>query len=229
MKITMKQILLFSVSILLSLLSFESKAQYTSQNVLKANVLGVAVGGFSVAYERAFMGNKSVILTGRFMFYDFKDTKTFTFNGLGAVDVDYEVDMQLIGMLPEVRFYVHSFFKKEAPEGFYLAPYGGFTRSKFNVKSLTDDFMIGGGANVSFAELGGVLGYQFLIDDHITIDLFSGLGFTTFTLESVKVEVISTTSNEKINDFVRFDKRLPLGATLTGVLPRFGGSIGIAF
>lgn len=225
----MKQIIIFSLCCLFSIVSIESTAQYTPQNVLKANVLGLGIGGFSLAYERAFTDNKSLLLTGRFMFFDFKDTKTFTFNGLGAVDVDYEVDLQLIGVLPEARFHLHSFFDRPAPEGFYVAPYFGFTRTKINAKSLTDNFTIAGGTNVSFAEIGGTTGYQFLIGEVITIDMFLGLGVTTFTLESVAVQVVSTTSSETVNDFVRFDQRLPLGTTLTGVLPRFGASIGLAF
>ncbi|MFK7950498.1 MAG: hypothetical protein AB8G11_23125, partial [Saprospiraceae bacterium] len=95
--------------------------------------------------------------------------------------------------------------------------------------SLTNNFTINGGTVISFLELGGTIGYQFLIADRVTLDFFSGLGFTTFTLENVNVEVISTTSNETINDLLRFNRKLPLGATLTGALPRFGASIGIAF
>lgn len=226
----MKRLLLLGLSIFfLCLGTVQSKAQYAPNNVLKVNLLGVGIGGFSVAYERAYMDNKSATLTGRFMFYDFKDTKTFTFNGLGSVDVDYGVDMRLIGVLPEARFHLYSFFEKDAPEGLYLAPYMGFTRTKFTVNSLTTAFTIEGGTHLTFLEFGGLIGYQFLIADRITLDFFSGLGFTTFTLESVDIEVISTTSNERINDFVKFDRKLPLGATLTGALPRFGASIGFAF
>jgi hypothetical protein len=226
----MKKILLFSLSIFfLCLGTIQSNAQYTPQNVLKVNLLGVGIGGFSVAYERAYTDNKSATLTGRFMFYDFKDTKTFTFDGLGSVDVDYGVNMRLIGVLPEARFYVHSLFEEDAPEGFYLAPYAGLTRTKFTVNSLSSAFTINGGTRLTFLEFGGLIGYQFLIADRITLDFFSGLGFTTFTLESVDIEVVSTTSNERINDFVKFDRKLPLGATLTGALPRFGASVGFAF
>lgn len=224
---TQFKILIFSVFCVT--ISFSAQAQYTPQNVAKANVLGLGIGGFSLAYERAITNNLSGALTGRFMFFDFNDTKTFTFSGLGDVDVDYAIDLQLIGVLPEARFYVYSFFEKDAPEGLFLSPYLGFTRTKINVGSLTNNFTINGGTAISFLELGGTIGYQFLIADRITLDFFSGLGFTTFTLESVDVQVISTTSNETINDFVRFDRKLPLGATLTGALPRFGASIGIAF
>jgi hypothetical protein len=44
--------------------------------------------------------------------------------------------------LPEVRFYIHSLFEKDAPEGLYLAPYVGFTRIKFKVGSLTAAFAL---------------------------------------------------------------------------------------
>jgi hypothetical protein len=226
----MKKILLFGLSIFfLCLGTIQSNAQYTPQNALKVNLLGIGIGGFSVAYERAYTDNKSATLTGRFMFYDFKDTKTFTFSSLGSVEVDYGVNMRLIGVLPEARFHLHSFFDQDAPEGLYLAPYLGFTRTKFTINSLSSAFTINGGTNLIFLEFGGLIGYQFLIADRITVDFFSGLGFTTFTLESVDIEVVSTTSDERINDFVKFDRTLPLGATLAGALPRFGASIGIAF
>lgn len=211
-------------------ISFSTQAQYIQKdNIAKVNLLGATIGGFSLAYERALNEEVSAALTGRFMFYDFEDTKTFTFSSLGSVDVDYRVDMQLIGLLPEIRVYFHSFADKAAPDGLFVSPYAGFTRTKFGVESLTDNFTVGGGTTISFLEFGGILGYQFVIQDLITLDFFLGLGFTTLTLESVDVQVVSTTSNEKINDLIRFDRKLPLGATLTGLLPRFGASIGIAF
>lgn len=225
----MNQFKILFISILCLTISYTSQAQYAPQNVVKANVLGIGIGGFSLAYERAITEKFSGALTGRFLFFDFKDTKTFTFSGLGAVDVDYEMDLQLVGVLPEVRFYTYSFFEKSAPEGLFLSPYVGFTRTKIGVGSLTNNFTINGGTAISFLELGGTIGYQFLIADRVTLDFFTGLGYTTFTIESVDVQVISTTSNETINDFIRFDRKLPLGATLTGALPRFGASIGIAF
>ena len=217
------------ISILSFLISHSGQAQYTPQNVAKANILGLGVGGFSLSYERAITEDISGALTGRFMFFDFKGEQTFTFGNLGAVDLEYEMDLRLIGFLPEARFYLFSFFENDAPEGFFVSPYLGFTRTKISIGSLTNDFTINGGTAISFLEIGGTIGYQFLIADRITLDFFSGLGFTTFTLESIDVEVISTTNNERINDFISLDRRLPLGATLTGVLPRFGASIGIAF
>ena len=84
-------------------------AQYNSQNVLKANILGAPIGGFSISYERAYTDNKSALITGRFMFYDFSDTQVFNFGTLGDVSVDYGVDFTLIGVLPEARFHLYSF------------------------------------------------------------------------------------------------------------------------
>ncbi len=224
----MKKALLFSC-LLLCISVVPMKAQHVRQNVLKANLLGIGIGGFSLAYERRFTDRLSATATGRFMFFDFKDTKTFTFNNLGAVEVDYEVEMNLQGILPEVRWYAYSLFKKDAPEGLYLAPYAGFTRTRFDVKSLTTAVAIESGTNIVFAEVGGTMGYQFLISNRITIDGFVGLGFSSLTLSSVDVTVRSNTSNEIVNDFIKFDKKLPIGATLTGVLPRFGLNIGVAF
>lgn len=218
-----------TISIFCLIIAFSAQAQYAPQNVAKANILGLGIGGFSLAYERAINEDLSAAITGRFMFYDFEDTQTFTFGSLGSVDVDYKMDLRLIGILPEGRLYLFSFFEKEAPEGFFLSPYAGYTQTRIRVGSLTSNFTINGGTTISFLEFGGTIGYQFLIADRITLDFFSGLGFTTFTLKNVDAEIISTTSNETINDLIRFDRRLPLGATLTGTLPRFGASIGIAF
>lgn len=224
------KVFIITLMLMISNLSInQTFAQYNSQNVLKANVLGAAIGGFSISYERAYRDNKSALLTGRFMFYDFSDTQVFSFGTLGDASVDYGIDFTLIGILPEARFHLYSFFEKDAPEGLYLAPYAGFTRATFDVNSLNSNFIINGGTSASFAEIGGILGYQFIIGDHFVLDFFSGLGYSTFTLEQVNVQVISTTSNEQINDKVNFDKALPLGFTLTGFLPRFGASIGFAF
>jgi len=205
------------------------KAQDNAQNVLKANVLGAAIGGFSLSYERAYADNKSALVTGRFMFYDFSDNQVFDFGAAGEVSIDYGVDFTLIGVLPEARFHLSSFFEQDAPEGFYIAPYAGFTRATFDVNSLNSNFIINGGTSAFFVEFGGLLGYQFIIGDVLVLDFFSGLGYSSFTLEQVSVEVISTTSNEQINDYVNFNRSLPLGFTLTGFLPRFGASIGFTF
>lgn len=207
----------------------EIKAQYAPQNIIKANVLGAAIGGFSLSYERAYSENKSAVLTGRFMFYDFKDTQGFNFGSAGDVSIEYGINFTLVGVLPEARFYLYSFFEKAAPEGLYLAPYGGFTRATFDVNSLNSNFTINGGTSAFFVEAGGILGYQFLIADRLVLDFFSGLGYSSFTLAALDVEVISKTSNEQIDDIINFDRSLPLGFTLTGFLPRFGASIGLAF
>ncbi|MFK7950693.1 MAG: DUF3575 domain-containing protein, partial [Saprospiraceae bacterium] len=177
----MTQFKVLFISVFCLIISFSIQAQNTRQNVAKANVLGLSVGGFSLAYERAITKDLSAGLTGRFMFYDFKDTQTFTFGSLGSVDVDYKMDLRLIGTLPEVRLYLFSFFEKDAPEGFFLSPYAGYTRTRIRVGSLTNNFTINGGTVISFLELGGTIGYQFLIADRVTLDFFSGLGFTTFT------------------------------------------------
>jgi len=124
---------------------------------------------------------------------------------------------------------LYSFFEQNAPEGLYIAPYAGFTRAKFDVNSLNSNFIINGGTSAVFVEAGGLLGYQFIIGDAFVLDFFSGIGYSSFTLEQVSVEVISTTTNDQINDYVNFDRSLPLGFTLTGFFPRFGGSIGFAF
>jgi hypothetical protein len=92
----------------------ESQAQYTPQNALRVNLLGI--GGFSVAPERAFTDNKSVVLTGRFIFFDFKDIKTFTFSGLGVIEVDYSVDLQLVGYCRKFVFISILSLKKTLPK-----------------------------------------------------------------------------------------------------------------
>lgn len=205
------------------------QAQNTPQHVIKANVLGIGIGGFSLAYEHAFNEKVTGAVTGRFFFFDFRDNQAFTFGSLGTVDLEYKMNLALIGVLPEARFYVYSFFENAAPEGFFLSPYVGFTRTNVSVGSLSNNFIINGGTSITFLEFGGTIGYQFLIGERVTLDFFSGLGFTTLTVGNIDVEVISSTNSERINDIISFDRNLPFGATLTGVLPRFGASIGIAF
>jgi hypothetical protein len=210
--------------------SNQTSAQILTPNALKANLLGVGIGGFSLSYERAFLPSVSANVTGRFLFFDYEGTKSFNFPTLGLTEINYGLDLRLIGVLPEVRFHFFSFTEKEAPDGLYAAPYFGFTNTKIDIKSLSLGVSVEGGTTATFIEGGGIIGYEFLfLKERLLFDVFAGIGVSSFAISNVNINVTSHTTNETINDFVNFDQVLPFGGTLSGALPRFGASIGFTF
>ena len=76
---------LIILCILMTFGAVQTKAQLTRPNVIKANVLGTVVGGFSVSLEKAIDHNKSAALTGRFVFFDFREIVS---EGLAAAGID---------------------------------------------------------------------------------------------------------------------------------------------
>lgn len=130
--------------------TFTANAQ--SQNVIKANIFSPLVRTGNFAYERALTENRSFQLGLFFTGFKASDTR---FNG--------------IGLTPEYRFYLSE--SKEAPAGFYVAP---FLRYQ-NFKLTSTDSGVGG----TLQTFGGgvTAGYQILLKDRVAFDFFLGPSF----------------------------------------------------
>ncbi len=123
----------------------------------------------------------------------------------------------MLGLAPELRFYLGP--RAAAPKGFYAAPYLNLNFGRVTVSSTNNNGETGSGrAGASVIAGGGIIGYQFLISDVFVLDLFGGVNYTAFSLGKVKLEYPDgTVEDANVN------------ATIGGLLPRLGLSLGFAF
>lgn len=180
-------------------LGFLSQAQ-AQQNVLKINPLSLALLTGNVQYERALNEAMSVQLG---VFYTGFSTET------EGIRLGYSG----VGITPEFRYYVSN-ARQDAPRGVYLGPYVRYRNISTSVRDDVDEGawesnLIGGGL---------ILGHQWLFGDAFVLDMFIGPGF-----RSTNTRVVSTSGTITQDDLVG------LGSSGTGVLFRWGLSIGAAF
>jgi len=182
----MKKFLILSLVVIFATNCFaqDKPAVSTEKNVLKINTLSIFLGTGSIFYERKLSDITSAQLGVAFMSFKLLDTK---FTGLI--------------LTPEVRIYP----KKEAIDGFYLAPYlryQSFTVENKKASSTGSLTSLGGGV---------VFGREWITDSGFTMDLFFG---GHYGKANVKVDT-GTDS---------FDKNL-----FDGFKIRIGFAIGFAF
>lgn len=161
----MKKFVLFILAVMLSIpaLPQEKSNVSTDKNVVKVNMLSLAVATGSVFYERKLSDALSGQLGVAYLGFKSSGSK---FSGLI--------------LTPEVRFYP----KKNAIDGVYLAPY-----LRYQKFSLSNDASSSEGSMNSFG--GGVcLGRQWIWDSGFTMDLFFGGHYGSANL---KVETGSET------------------------------------
>ena len=177
-----------------SVMVFKTHAQ---KNVVKLNLPSLAFRNIYMSYERVLTENKSVNIGLAFM-----PSRSF-FTGRIADDVRADNDNKIkygnirmsgFSVTPEFRFYTSS--SKEAPRGFYLAPYLRYQNLTFKgeyTKSYTsNDYPLeakhtghfNGKGNYSVMAAGCQLGVQWLIADRFSIDWsFFGIGLGSYKLE----------------------------------------------
>lgn len=121
----------------------------TEKNVLKVNTLALILTTGSIFYERQLSNIMSAQMGVGYFNYKIEDTKL---NGLF--------------LTPEARFYI----RKNAIDGFYMAPYLRYTRYGFNTTSESGD------SEGSFTSFGGGLsfGRQWIFKKGFVMDLFFG-------------------------------------------------------
>lgn len=163
----------------------------TPQHLLKINPLSLLTLTTSFFYERAINEQMS----GQLGFF-------YTFPGITIGHTSYRG----FGLTPEFRYYVTGV----APNGFYVGPYLRYQH--FTLKYLENGSQFDGqrGAFTSFGG-GGLLGYQWVFGERVSLDAFFGLAISGFSIKADIPEV------EK-----KF--RLPIPGA---VLPRFGLTLGI--
>ncbi len=162
-----------------------SFAQKNPKNTVKLNVPGLVVGAINVQYERVLSPKVSAVLGVSY----FIPASSRVLKGISTSEFKVNKNtMSGFGVMPEIRFYLSG--KSEAPRGFYIAPYGRFSRKTIDLDvNATVDFItkgkdidtkfVGSGSFTTFG--GGILiGAQWIFPNNLTLDWWIlGLGVTS--------------------------------------------------
>ncbi len=223
--------LLTVVAAILLLFVSDLKAQ---DNVVKLGVPALLGGRFNLSYERVLDSKKSVQVTfGALIprktpgFFTTSDTIANNFDVLSG-------KWNSMGLTGQMRFYVKD--KKEAPAGFYVAPYVGYNRHsmKFDAQYERGD---ASNANVDFdvtyqnIDFGVLLGTQWIINEKFSIDFnyFGiGLGRNAFKFKytsddpDVNYEEIKAEVDEAFVDVPIIGNKIKTTVTDDSVTAKFG-------
>lgn len=146
------------------------KAPSGPANVIKINPLSLGVATLNLQFERRI----STRFTGQIGFHIGRPKV-----GVYAEVLPEPIQYGLIGLTPELRYYL-SFQKRAVPRGPYLATYLRFQSVKMTYDILAydpDDFQdipVMVTASKRAVAGGFLLGYQFIISEHLGIDIFIG-------------------------------------------------------
>ncbi|TXK21364.1 DUF3575 domain-containing protein [Pontibacter qinzhouensis] len=174
--------------ILFAIAAIASGTAQAQTNVFKVNVFSPIVRTGSVFYERSISEDKSAQLG---LFYTGFSIEGTSFKGFGVT--------------PEFRKYLSK--SKEAPEGFYLAPFLRYQSFKLTADKVE---MEGTEGKATYNTFGGglLIGNQWVLGDRFVIDAFFGPSYN-----KGNIKVTSGTEDD-------FD---------TGAFGGFGIRTGLAF
>jgi len=177
-------VLFLALALTLSSIAQDNTSVSSEKNVLKVNTLALLLGTGSIFYEHSFSDLTSGQLGLGFSSYKIGDTK-----------------MGGLILTPEFRIYP----KKDAIDGFYIAPYLRYQKFSLENTSSSD--------KGTFTNMGGgvAFGRQWITNSGFTMDLFFGGHYG-----SSKIKVEAGTNS--------FDTD-----KLEGFRPRLGFALGFAF
>lgn len=144
-----------------------TKAEGSSQNVIKVNLMALGMKSISLQYERAF--HRKLSGAFGFNFMPSRDLPGF----FGSDPMLSKTTLSGFSLTPELRFYPG---KKEAPRGFYLAPYLRYGKFGTNIPVDALDPLTNRDRTFNFElKYGGfggglMIGSQWLIADVVSID-----------------------------------------------------------
>lgn len=118
--------------------------------------------------------------------------------------------------MPEYRYYL----SQQPLNGFFIGAYANYARMNADIFINGGSASTTGEANVNFNNygLGLMTGYNFLIEDHFSVDLFAGLGGFWYNVNEITI-------NYQNQDVV--EQKIPI--PIAGLFPRFGVNLGYAF
>ena len=205
----MKKICLFSLTLLLLLFTQKNLKAQEKKNVIKLSPLSLIVLTGNVQYER-ILSNKLSLNLG--LYYGGLELQLATEN------TSQKYKFSWAGITPELRYYLTG---QGAPDGLYTAPYLRFRRMGIKWQQKEDDPF--GDPYVSDVKLrflsagfGGMIGYQALLGEIVTLDTYLGVGYN-FT----EAKVIYNTAGTPLEILELVD--------FQGLALRPGFTIGIAF
>lgn len=146
------------------------------QNVIKLNVLSLAVGTVSGFYERVINEQMSFQLGASYT----------------NISSDWLLNVRYKGytITPEFRYYLSS---TEAPRGFYAAPFVRYRRSDVTGNITRDGQEIPANGKISAYGAGVMVGGQLILGKHFSLDAFVG---PSLNARSIKVNTPDVTEKE---------------------------------
>jgi hypothetical protein len=152
-------------------------AEYRSKNVVKFNMMSLALATGTLQYERALHKNFSVALAGTRVFE--RGLNNFLTNGDPFLE---SLKFDGWAITPEFRFYPGKTLENPAPHGFYIALYGRMTNLRlrntffYSVESTSNGVTTNNEyeADASFVYrgtgVGLMFGSQWIVAKHFSID-----------------------------------------------------------
>jgi hypothetical protein len=195
---------------------------FAQKNVVKTNFFGLFAGSYTLAYERVLNDKMSVQLSVGYRTYKFASAD------FGSYSVkDSYSGPTIVG---EFRYYVTN-ASKDVPRGFYVAPFARY--ATYTEKVVASSSTYSGNSynyttkwtNSSIAG-GVVLGYQWLIADVVSIDLFAGPQYKTRSVGNVTTTYQDGTTYTYDGSTYTFANTKGL---TSGVGLRAGVGVGVAF
>lgn len=248
-----KKILIICFTVIAGIIkpAVAQEAQENSKNVVKLNLFALAVGNISLQYERALHKNISLALQLGFIPTHSLPGQINSMVATASDNLIHDIKFSSINLTPEFRWYPGKKVEKQAPRGFYLAAYLRYSRvtaDAFYSYKDSSAYPLGpvkdvpGTTTITYGALGfgGMLGYQWVINNRISIDwwILGGHGGSATVTGSIAASGMNAADAKKDID----EKQTPgLTTTVTGPnsldlklgLPfaglRTGFCIGVAF
>jgi hypothetical protein len=225
------------------------------QNVIKVNPFNLVGRVATFSYERALNDRQSLAIQfGARIPWQVPTAVIDAFELPSELEVT-EATLRGFNITPQYRFYLSS--RKDAPAGFYVAPYLRYNRrildtkltATFEEDGISETGVINTLFKLNSLGLGAQLGVQWLIADLISIDwYFLGLSVNSYILgadlelvtdyDQFTLEDISAQIREKLSrvpivggtlESAVEDNQVSVRAGSLGVGFRTGLSIGVAF
>jgi hypothetical protein len=156
-----------------------SQSGKSQDNVIKLGLTGLPIGQIGLSYERVMAEKQSLVINAGVLI-------PRKLPGILVTSAELGDNSKLSGfsIVPEYRFYLTG-RKKDAPRGFYVAPYLTVSNYsvKFSDKYETHNIDIKG--SLFIAGAGAQIGIQWLISDVVSIDwTIIGLGISRYSVQA---------------------------------------------
>lgn len=156
---------------------FITQTSQSQDNVIKLHLTGLAIGNVGLSYERVIAEKQSLVINAGLLI-----PRKIPGMIVTAAELGTDSKMSGFSLVPEYRFYL-SGKKKEAPRGFYVAPY--LLVSNYSVE-LNHDYQthnINAKSSLFTVGAGAQIGIHWIISDLISLDwTIIGLGVNRYSL-----------------------------------------------